>query len=271
MLQRIDHLVVVVRDLARAAADFANAGFTVTAGGEHVGGATHNSLIAFDDGTYFELIAFKEPDRPQHHKWWTRLAVGEGLTDYALGSDDLVADAARLRQQGMALDGPVDGGRRRPDGEQLAWRTILLGRGLTSGTEQPALPFVIEDVTPRALRVPAGAATRHRRPVTRVAGVTIVVGDLTTAAALSKVLGAPGRPSTASRRERDARALRFDIGRQWIELVIPAQDDGALAHHWRAFGDGPYEVVLSEGGTAGPGDGELLSGDTHGARLRIAT
>ena len=43
----------------------------------------------------------------------------------------------------------VDGARARPDGVQLQWRSASLN---------PAgqLPFIIEDVTPRGLRVPSG-------------------------------------------------------------------------------------------------------------------
>src|SRR5713226_4904491 len=164
MLRSIDHIVVVVRDLAQAVANYEQAGFTVVPGGEHVGGATHNALVAFADGTYFELIAFKEPDRPREHRWWERLRQGEGLVDYALGSDDLNGDADRIARGGLSVRGPVDGGRKRPDGRQLIWRSFMLG----SGVGQSTLPFVIQDVTPRELRVPGDEATHHRLPVTRV-------------------------------------------------------------------------------------------------------
>jgi hypothetical protein len=77
MANAIDHVVIVVRDLAQASADFAAAGFTVTPGGEHADGATHNALIPFADGAYIELIAFKEPDRPSTHtsggRGWPRV------------------------------------------------------------------------------------------------------------------------------------------------------------------------------------------------------
>src|SRR5579871_5065494 len=105
MLRYIDHIVVVVRDLASAVANYERAGFTVVPGGEHVGGATHNALVSFADGTYFELIAFKQADQPQEHRWWERLRKGEGLVDYALGSDDLNADADRIEHAGLAVRG----------------------------------------------------------------------------------------------------------------------------------------------------------------------
>ena len=57
MLQGIDHLVIMVQDLDRAAKDYERLGFTVVAGGKHPVGS-HNALIAFADGSYLEIIAF---------------------------------------------------------------------------------------------------------------------------------------------------------------------------------------------------------------------
>jgi hypothetical protein len=263
MLRGIDHIVVVVRDLAQASADYARAGFTVTPGGEHVGGVTHNALVTFADGTYFELIAFREPDRPRAHRWWPRLAQGEGLVDYALASDDLPGDASRIRAGGLQAVGPSDGGRVRPDGQELAWRSLLLGRGVN----QPALPFVIEDVTPRALRVPGGDAARHPLGVTRVAGLTLVVASLASAReAMEKLLGTAGRPGTSS----DGATAHFTIGRQWIELLQPADPASAPGQYLQRFGDSPYAVTLSGDRGAGPGEGQPLSGDLHGASIRVA-
>ncbi|MCW5883173.1 MAG: VOC family protein, partial [Anaerolineae bacterium] len=59
MLKGIDHIVILVHDLAQAQADYAALGFTVVPGGEHTGGATHNARVAFADGSYVELLAFK--------------------------------------------------------------------------------------------------------------------------------------------------------------------------------------------------------------------
>src|SRR5437660_936973 len=129
MLRSIDHIVILARDLAEASANYTRAGFTVTPGGEHLAGTTHNALVTFADGTYFELIAFKNPDQPQEHRWWDRLRRGEGLVDYALGSDSLDADAQRVGAAHLPIRGPADGGRVRPDGIRIAWRSFFLGSG----------------------------------------------------------------------------------------------------------------------------------------------
>jgi Glyoxalase-like domain len=264
VLERIDHIVVVVRNLDGASADYARAGFTVTPGGEHVGGATHNALISFADGTYFELIAFARPDEPQEHRWWKRLARGEGLVDYALLASDLDAEAARVRAAGLPLRGPADGGRVRPDGETLVWRSFFLGPGVG----ESALPFVIQDVTPRQLRVPGGPATRHRLGVTRVAGLSLVVASLDRASAeFAALLGAAGEPIDP---RGEGAAVRFGLGQQWLELVEPANAASSAGRRLASLGEGPHEVVLSRAGGAAPGEAEPLAADLPGARIRVA-
>lgn len=264
MLKQIDHIVVVARNLADAEANFRRAGFTVTPGGEHVGGMTHNALIAFGDGAYFELIAFHEPDVPQEHRWWERLARGEGLVDYALLSDNLNAEAARVRAAGLPMRGPADGGRLRPDGQELIWRSFFLG----SGVGKTAMPFVIEDETPRTLRVPGGEAARHQLPVWRVAGLSLVVSDLAAASRdMQALLSAPPEPQDVPGL---GSTVRFRLGDQWLELIQPTATENAAAQHLRRLGEGPYEVVLSGERGANPGEGALLSEPLNGARIRVA-
>ena len=52
-----DHAIIFVEDLATASEDYRSLGFTVLPGGTHAGGLTRNALIAFQDGTYVELLA----------------------------------------------------------------------------------------------------------------------------------------------------------------------------------------------------------------------
>ena len=64
MLIRLDHLVLLVRDLELASADYESLGFAVTPGGEHADGLTRNALVPFQDGTYLELVSFLDPEGP---------------------------------------------------------------------------------------------------------------------------------------------------------------------------------------------------------------
>ena len=259
-MQGIDHVVIAVHDLAAASDDYARLGFTVTPGGEHTGGATHNALISFADGAYFELIAFKEPDRPQHHKWWSTFARGEGTVDFALLSESVDFEGDRLKQAGIALDGPHDGGRLRPDGQHIAWRNLGLK---TAGVP---LPFMIEDVTTRELRVPAGADTEHALGVRGVAGLVLLVDDLDRATAPYETLLDTSGESSTSTIPGAHRARRFGFGSQWIELVEADPSASDLSKHIQERGSGPYEIVLA---SSRPKAEPLPLDRTHGARIRF--
>src|SRR5581483_682481 len=164
MITAIDHVVILVEDLDAAIADYAALGFTVAPGGTHADGATHTALVVLADGTYLELIAFRRP-APEHH-WWRLVAAGEGLIDFALLPSAIADDVAAARARGLALEGPVPGGRLRPDGVRVAWQTA---RSAT-----PDLPFLCGDVTPRDLRVPGGSLRVHPNGVAGVAGLAIL-------------------------------------------------------------------------------------------------
>lgn len=148
-------------------ADHRRRGFTVTPGGEHAGGETHNALIAFADRSYLELVAFHDLGAPLNHRWWKLAADGGGLANFALLSDDLAADSVALAD--LVESSPKDGGRIRPDGVELKWRTAQL---------KAPLPFVIEDVTARELRVPGGAAIEHANGARGIASVVVGAVDL---------------------------------------------------------------------------------------------
>ena len=144
---RFDHIIIAVRDLDAAIADYAALGFAVYYGGKHTHKATHNGLISLADGSYLELLAPVDP--ADIDGTIASLAEGEGYGGYALLSTDMQADAARLQAADMGFVGPSDGHRDRYDGERVVWQAINL-----EGTRSP---FFIADVTPHLLRVPDDA------------------------------------------------------------------------------------------------------------------
>ena len=244
----IDHIVIAVRDLDLAMADYTAAGFTVAPGGEHTNGTTHNALIPFADGSYFELIAWKRPDEPLGTTWWHRFQAGEGVIDFALRTDDLDAEVDRLRAAGMNVPEPQAGGRTRPDGQRVGWRNLQFGEG-----SAPSLPFYCHSTNDRSLRVPGGAAAVHANDVTGIVGVTIGVSNLPQASRdFARVMG------------KADEAGRFEIGSAgsgsvWIALV-----DRSTDNHTRA--DLPIEITLA---TNRGHAGEIDPGLTHGARLIV--
>jgi catechol 2,3-dioxygenase-like lactoylglutathione lyase family enzyme len=260
MIRGIDHIVILVNDLAAASADYAALGFRVLPGGEHSGGATHNALVIFADDTYLELIAFKRPE--PGHRWWGHSAAGEGLVDYALLPGAAEADIAAARARGAAYEGPADGGRLRPDGQQVAWQLGL--------PPTPDLPFLCGDVTPRELRVPGGAARQHPNGVVGIAGLTVAVADLEASVARYRAL--LGRDPVGQPPAPGARLATFEIGGAAITLAASSGDTtpaGDAPVHGRiaSRGEGPFALTLRTKSAAGAGPLDIAR--THGVPIEL--
>ncbi len=249
MLTRIDHLVILVRDLERASRDYRARGFNVVPGGEHADGLTHNALIPFQDGGYLELVAFLDPKDPRDNIWgWRSLAgSGVGLIDYCLASDDLERDVENFREQGLSVAGPDEGGRRLPDGTGIRWRIARF--------EQPGkvLPFLIEDLTDRSLRVPGAPATEHPNGTTGISGLTLAVWELSSSATL---LGSLVEGETSTSRP-EAQPARFRVGAQTLTLTAPESSAGPVQKRLETAGPGPLAATLKCNGEDVPLDQHL--------------
>lgn len=263
MIRAIDHVVILVDDLAQTSADYAALGFTVVPGGMHADGASHNALVVFGDGAYFELIAFTRPAR--EHRWWQFGQSGAtGLIDYALLPSDIIQDVSDARARGLALDGPTSGARVRPDGERLAWQSA---RARSSD-----VPFLCADSTPRVLRVPEGDARRHENGAQSIAGITIAVDDLEASVArYQALLGEPFVASPAVVAGLGMRAAAAYLGGTRITLASPSEASGpagaALREHLARQGEGPYAVAVVV--SSDTRLGALDPRQTHGARLEF--
>ena len=190
MLTRLDHLVILVQDLNEATRDYEGLGFHVTPGGEHADGLTRNALVPFRDGAYLELVSFIHPEDGRDNVWgWREFLPHEGLMDYCAASDGMHEDVERLRGLGFDMDGPTEGGRKLPDGRGIRWRSASIGQ------EGRALPFLIEDLTPRDVRVPAGPSTSHPNGATGIASLGISVPNAQEAAKnLAALTGTASKP-----------------------------------------------------------------------------
>jgi hypothetical protein len=171
----IDHAVVLVSDLAQAIRRWQHDGFTVTPGGVHADGITHNALVCFGDGSYIELLAFLKPPPAAHR--WARLNGFWGPIDYVIASGDIDATVRDLRAQALPYGDVIDGGRARPDGVLLQWRSAF------PADRNAGLPFFIQDITRRPLRVPAGDATLHDNAASGIVQLRVDVQDVGAATA----------------------------------------------------------------------------------------
>jgi hypothetical protein len=254
----LDHIVIAVADLDAAHADFSKLGFTVLRGGEHANGITHNVLVIFEDGAYLELIAWKRPDPGNR---WSDVfhTAGEGFVDYALLPDDIAAVVANAQARGLDIEDPVFGGRNRPDGERLEWRTAR-----SPGSD---VPFLCGDVTPRSLRVQEGAVRRHANGVTGVAELVVAVRDLDASLARNAALLPDATPERreASVGGSPARTVAFTLGNGSRVILASPTGPGSLADHLAARGEGPFSVALR-----GAQPGALDIALTHKAPFSIA-
>ncbi len=256
----IDHVVILVDDLDRAVSQYERLGFTVVPGGKHAR-FTHNALVTFQDGSYLELIAFYETpdaDKDEGHRWYRHVSQGGGLIDFAVGTDDVKAVVADAAGRGLSYSGPHPGQRSRPDGEQLAWQSAMVGEG-----ESVALPFVIEDITDRGLRVPAEAST-HANGVRGIEALIVAVDDLDAAVGgYQKLLGKDAPDGTGLKDVEGADGAYFLIGPHRVELATPSAA-GPLADQLSRRGTSLFELQLLAPETA-----DIDPADAGGARLRL--
>jgi catechol 2,3-dioxygenase-like lactoylglutathione lyase family enzyme len=257
MLLGIDHLVIAVKSLETASKDYTDLGFTVVPGGRHTGIGTYNSLIAFQDGSYLELIGFYEPR--DDHRWFAPLQKGGGLVDFCLQTDDLPGDTVALRRAGIDIGEPEKRDRKRPDGKEIRW-VFSLARDAHRGVA----PFIITDETGRDERIPR--ERRHANGVTGIGTVTVAVDDVARVRGwYTEVLKGPGLD--IKRDDVGGAGVRFAIGPHTFDFVAPSTAASPLTAWLASRGPSPYAATFKGG--AGR-TGALDSAKTHGARLALA-
>ena len=132
-------------------------------GGVHPGRRTRNALLSLGPRRYLEIIA---PDPQQANaksgnEMADRLrALQEPrLIGWAAHTDDLTSLAQKATTTGIAIEGPRDGSRVRPDGKTLQWKSFALKKDFDG-----VLPFFIEwnrsSIHP-SQDAPAGCTLQH--------------------------------------------------------------------------------------------------------------
>jgi hypothetical protein len=149
MKLEIDHVTLGASRLEALAGAFAAASLAADYGGLHANGITHMSQVAFDDGSYVELVSVTRPGQPS--PWWQEHIVREGgPCAWAVRVEDVDGEVQRLRARGVTVGDPTCMQRKRSDGQAVEWDLAFVGE-LGAGAMHP---FIIKDRTPRELRVP---------------------------------------------------------------------------------------------------------------------
>jgi hypothetical protein len=134
---QIDHIVIAVRDLDDAQAQFENRyGLTTIAGGRHPGWGTANRLVPLG-AAYLEMVSVvdeAEGSGSEFGRWVSTMLEGNQRFGWAVRIDNLDGTASRL---GLKV---ADGSRRSQSGELLRWRIA----GVAQAAHDSSLPFFIE-------------------------------------------------------------------------------------------------------------------------------
>jgi hypothetical protein len=229
-------VTVAGRSLDRLRDAFTAVGLAPEYGGAHSNGLTHMALVGFADGSYLELISTLDPG--VRAPWWPDHIAGDaGPCGWCARAPNLAAECERLRAAGIAPRGPRSYHRDRPDGTRVEWDLAFPD----DGPPGAVLPFLIEDRTPRELRVRPTAALAGSE-LTGVATVVIGVRDAAwTVALFEQVYGWTHR-ETRLDPVFGATVVQFRDGP--VALASPRADGEWLARRLERFGEGPAAVLL---------------------------
>lgn len=173
----LDHVVIAVRDLTTATADYADLlGRQPSWRGEHPAYGTANTLFRIEN-TYIELIApsgQKAKDKRFLEPLQKFVERGEGVFMLALGTSDLKTTVRELRDHGIEIGNPADGeGVDIITGARRAWRNALASPKTTNGVQL----LFIEHKSPRSA-LPVAEMVAPESCVTRMDHAVLLSPDL---------------------------------------------------------------------------------------------
>jgi len=157
----LDHIIWVVPELAAYATKLESmTGVTPTFGGEHSNGVTANYLLSLGDCTYLEIAGPRSGLTPPEMGDRAETYAVAHAAGFALGMRDAQASAAYLKRRGLEPGDVRTGGREKPDGTKLSWRTVSLsGLDFGKGTFQFAIEWLSE---PHPARTAPGGVSLDR-------------------------------------------------------------------------------------------------------------
>ena len=209
----IDHVVIVVGDLARSADSYRQLGFTLSPMGVHseaLGTQNHTIMLQQD---YFELLSVRVPTE-RNTDWRRMLADGGGMAGVAMTTRDPQAAHAHWMACGLAPESAIRFARAvpRPDGSSMEARFEVVSLPEVPGTGLRA--FVCSQPTREAVWLPE--LLGHANTAIGIQRITIACPDPEYSAAQWQ------RLLPAARAQSSATGVVLDTGRHTIDLVRSA-------------------------------------------------
>lgn len=168
-MSRLDHVIFAVRDLDLAAERlFRDYGLEAQPGGVHGDAGTGNLYVPLGEDQYIELLAITNPasTHPMVQALKPVLADGDRLMNFAITSEDIQVEAARLGEPVFDVETHSN------DGEHdIAFRLT----GVSGIVGRQLLPFFIQTTSGREWR--GGARTPNHRVSPRGVGRVEYGGD----------------------------------------------------------------------------------------------
>jgi hypothetical protein len=248
-LEGLDHVVVMVEDLDRAAEDWRSLGFTLSPRGTHSAHlGTGNYTIMFD-ADYVELLAVLQETPLNEASRAFLKRHGEGIERAAFTSRDAAAGVRALQARGVAATGPIEFGRpvELPDGSQARAEFSVFHWPVA---EQPGgmRIFACQHRTRGSVWIPS--LQRHANTAHRILRLEVLAANPAQAgrqladlidgevrvddAGLARVASAPGRGefvfmTQAAFRARHGAAVREALPEQGVAALVLGMSDAAAA------------------------------------------
>ena len=227
MLDRLDHLVVGVRDLAAATDAYTRLlGRRPSWRGSHPGMGTANVLFRLEN-TYLELLGI-EGEGPFAALLDEQLANrGEGLVALAFGTPDADACVRELRDRGLPAAEPVDqGGVDAVTRAERRWRNVFLDPAHTRGVRV----FAIEH---RSGTLPDAVPVGEERAAVRgVDHVVVMTADADGAIALCRDRLGLRLALDRTFEPWGMRLVFFRVGGVTVEIAQPLRGSGGSDRLW---------------------------------------
>lgn len=206
----LDHTVLLVRDLDRAAAQFQRLGFALTPRGHHTGLGSSNNCAMFGNRDYVELLGLS-PERGKRPFYEAFLRQREGVVGLAFRTSDARVMRERIAAQGFAPPPPVAFGRPVATGGIIRDARFVTTEADTNTTAGMRL-FFCQHETPELVWLPD--LLSHPNGVTGILAVLILDQEDRLAEICARLLGLP--------LERDGTLTLLRAGPHRLEFLSPA-------------------------------------------------